>query len=614
MDLDTVLQSTGPFGLFQGKVVGICFFAAVFPSLAVLLDVFVNYLPDHRCRIASCESDNSSYSEWFLDFTTPYDKSKNSWDQCNHFTETPNVSVLVHDYEELYSATPEYSTHCSQNYFSSSKTVDCQTGYVYETDVFSSSTVMEYDLVCDKNSQLTVLNFSYMFGMFFGGILIGSIGDIFGRKMGMVISVLIVSTGGLGCACSLSYWMLLVSRLLTGVGGNGLFQCAFILAVEYVVPAHRVAVGTLINVLFALGGVILALMGYLVTDNWRTLVALSTMSSLVLLPLIWLLPESLRWLTGKGKDKTALKVVQSMATLNNKPFPEHLMQKQAEITTAQSKADLMSNTEPISVTVLSSAVSSASPADAQEETEKSVFDLLRKPNMRKRCLVSFFIWPSVTMAYYGLSANSATLGGNTFVNFGLSSIVEIPSYFLAWFVLDRIGRKGTVVLMLLVSGVSCIIAGFLPTDSSSLIVAFSLLGKFGASAAFGSVYVFASEVFPTEYRSVGIGSCSMCARVGGILAPIANTLGTNYYKPIPLLIFGSLTLISSGLTLLLPETAKCELPDTLEESEQFGSDQSPLFFMCLQGRRSGPSSPTNDQNSNANVQDVRDSADTTTHS
>ena len=47
----------------------------------------------------------------------------------------------------------------------------------------------------------------------------------------------------------------------------------------------------------------------------------------------------------------------------------------------------------------------------------------------------------------------------------------------------------------------------------------SLVGKFGASAGFAIVYVYASEIFPTDYRGVGIGSCSMFARVGGVLAP-----------------------------------------------------------------------------------------------
>lgn len=55
-------------------------------------------------------------------------------------------------------------------------------------------------------------------------------------------------------------------------------------------------------------------------------------------------------------------------------------------------------------------------------------------------------------------------------------------------------------------------------------MALSLTGKFGAAAAFAVVYVYASEIFPTEYRGVGVGACSMFARVGGMLAPLVVEL------------------------------------------------------------------------------------------
>ena len=45
------------------------------------------------------------------------------------------------------------------------------------------------------------------------------------------------------------------------------------------------------------------------------------------------------------------------------------------------------------------------------------------------------------------------------------------------------------------------------------------VGKFGVSAAFSIVYIFAAELFPTVVRSSGIGASSFCARIGGIVAP-----------------------------------------------------------------------------------------------
>ena len=47
----------------------------------------------------------------------------------------------------------------------------------------------------------------------------------------------------------------------------------------------------------------------------------------------------------------------------------------------------------------------------------------------------------------------------------------------------------------------------------------SMIGKFGISAAFAIIYVFSAELFPTMVRNSGMGSSSVCARVGGIASP-----------------------------------------------------------------------------------------------
>ena len=48
------------------------------------------------------------------------------------------------------------------------------------------------------------------------------------------------------------------------------------------------------------------------------------------------------------------------------------------------------------------------------------------------------------------------------------------------------------------------------------------------------------------------------------------SLQAETYKPLPLLIFGALSIISGSLIIFLPETVGCELPQTLQESEDFG--------------------------------------------
>ena len=53
----------------------------------------------------------------------------------------------------------------------------------------------------------------------------------------------------------------------------------------------------------------------------------------------------------------------------------------------------------------------------------------------------------------------------------------------------------------------------------ALVTVFLMLGKFFGAAAFAILYVYAAELFPTVVRNVGVGSSSMCARIGGIIQP-----------------------------------------------------------------------------------------------
>lgn len=92
---------------------------------------------------------------------------------------------------------------------------------------------------------------------------------------------------------------------------------------------------------------------------------------------------------------------------------------------------------------------------------------------------------------------------------------------------------------------------------------------FGLSVSFPTVYIFSGELFPTVVRNIGMGTSSMCARFGSMSAPfVAGTAAVEHW--LPPVIFGVAPLIGAALCYLLPETVDCELPDSLEEAEEFG--------------------------------------------
>ena len=63
---------------------------------------------------------------------------------------------------------------------------------------------------------------------------------------------------------------------------------------------------------------------------------------------------------------------------------------------------------------------------------------------------------------------------------------------------------------------------FFDADYATLILISSLVGKLGASAAFGAIFLYTGELYPTPYRAIGVGVGSMSGRFGATLAPFIN--------------------------------------------------------------------------------------------
>merc|ERR1711862_175481 len=121
--------------------------------------------------------------------------------------------------------------------------------------------------------------------------------------------------------------------------------------------------------------------------------------------------------------------------------------------------------------------------------------------------------------------------------------------------MDWFGRKPILVLCQLVSGCACISAGLVPDYLPALTSVLSCLGKLGTSAAFALIYLYSAEMFPTEVRNTALGTCSMVARLGSLVAPYIASLGSyESYGYLPFLIFGVTILLGGSTAIILPET------------------------------------------------------------
>ena len=156
---------------------------------------------------------------------------------------------------------------------------------------------------------------------------------------------------------------------------------------------------------------------------------------------------------------------------------------------------------------------------------ETLLDLLKNPKLLCRLLNVFLNWTVITMIYYGLSMNAASLAGDIFVNFALLSLTEIPGYTLSYLGMTYLGRRVTLASSLFIGGVSCLISSLLPASYTTGHTVFFILGKFGATAGFGTTYLYTSELFPTRVRNACVGLSSMMGRVGAIVSPYVARLG-----------------------------------------------------------------------------------------
>jgi len=93
---------------------------------------------------------------------------------------------------------------------------------------------------------------------------------------------------------------------------------------------------------------------------------------------------------------------------------------------------------------------------------------------------------------------------------------------------------------------------FVPPEESEIIVVLATIGIVGMCISFPTVYLYGGELFPTVIRNIAIGSASMIARIGSMLAPfVASGLKAQAYW-LPPLVFGLTPIVGAALVLFLP--------------------------------------------------------------
>ena len=66
----------------------------------------------------------------------------------------------------------------------------------------------------------------------------------------------------------------------------------------------------------------------------------------------------------------------------------------------------------------------------------------------------------MNIGYYGLTLNTGRIGGNIYINYVVSVIMELVAYFACLFLVDRIGRRAMFCASMLLGGLACLASIF----------------------------------------------------------------------------------------------------------------------------------------------------------
>ncbi|XP_069508617.1 organic cation/carnitine transporter 2-like isoform X2 [Ambystoma mexicanum] len=432
----------------------------------------------------------------------------------------------------------------------------CLDGWSYSTDLYHSTIVTEWNLVCENDWKGPLTSSLFFVGVLIGSFVSGQMSDRFGRKL-VLFSTMAVQTGFSFIQVFSSSWeMFSVLFLIVGMGQISNYVAAFILGAEILGKSVRIIYSTLgVCIFYAIGYMLLPLFAYFIRD-WRMLLLALTAPGLLCIPLWWIIPESPRWLISQGRIEEAEIIIRKAAKQNGILAPATIF-------------------DPTEIQEL----------DSHKQRAHNFLDLLKTYNIRTITFLSVFIWMIISVGYFGLSLNTPNLHGDPYLNCFLSAIVEVPAYVIAWLLLQTLPRRYTMASVLLLGGVVLLLIQLVPTDLYILSIMLVMLGKFGITAAFAMVYVYTSELYPTVVRNMGIGASSMASRLGSILSPYFVYLGA-YDRFLPYILMGSLTVLMGILTLFLPETHGVPLPETIEQMLRLKglnpSRASMLFRDCCQ--------------------------------
>lgn len=135
------------------------------------------------------------------------------------------------------------------------------------------------------------------------------------------------------------------------------------------------------------------------------------------------------------------------------------------------------------------------------------------------------LWFCVVFSYYGmflwLPSVMVMKGFSMIKSFEyvlIMTLAQLPGYFTAAWFIEKLGRKFVLVTYLVGTAISAYFFG--TAESITMLVASGIFLSFFNLGAWGALYAYTPEQYPTNIRGSGAGMAASIGRIGGILGPL----------------------------------------------------------------------------------------------
>ena len=325
-----------------------------------------------------------------------------------------------------------------------------------------------------------------LIGCMVGCGITGPLSQRYGRKRVLILTAVIFLVSSLGSAWAANYTEFIIYRVVAGMAVGAASMLSPIYIVEVAPAKHRGKLGIL-NILAIFIGQSSAFFSNFFlkdhggADNWRWMLGVMVFPSVILLLLLFFIPESPRWLMERRRKEAARLVLDR---IHGQSAESELLEISVTTTTSRGKLAELFKGRLFKLLLIGVAL-----AVLQQVSGINVI---------------MYYAPSIFKSA-GFGDNSALL------QTAVMGLVNLSFAVIAMFSVDRFGRKPLMIIGAAGTGISLMLLAiaFITNSFHGYFVLFCIMGYlafFGVSIG-PVVWVIISEIFPNRLRSHAVAIC-----------------------------------------------------------------------------------------------------------